>query len=162
MKVLLTGGSSFTGYWFIKELAQAGHEVVATFTQGLEDYTELRGRRVSEIGGHCTPMPNCAFGDDKFLDLVEQASDWDLICHHGAFVRDYKSMDFDVIAAVQSNSNNLKAVLENLSNTGCNKLLLTGSVFEQDEGMGEHPLRAFSPYGLSKGLTAQLFSYWCR
>jgi hypothetical protein len=24
--ILFTGGSSFTGYWFIKELASAGHE----------------------------------------------------------------------------------------------------------------------------------------
>jgi len=31
MKILFTGGSSFTGYWFIKELVAAGHEVVAAF-----------------------------------------------------------------------------------------------------------------------------------
>ena len=33
MKILITGGSSFTGYWFIKELAAAGHEMFATFTR---------------------------------------------------------------------------------------------------------------------------------
>ena len=42
---------------------------------------------------------------------------------------------------------------------GCNKILLTGSVFENDEGAGSRDLRAFSPYGLSKGFTWQLFRY---
>ena len=37
---------------------------------------------------------------------------------------------------------------------GLKGVVLTGSVFEQDEGAGEAPLVAFSPYGLSKGLTA--------
>ena len=40
--------------------------------------------------------------------------------------------------------------------------MLTGSVFEQDEGAGEAPLVAFSPYGLSKGLTAAVVSHRCR
>jgi UDP-glucose 4-epimerase len=34
-------------------------------------------------------------------------------------------------------------------------------VFENDEGLGNPPLRAFSPYGLSKGLTWQVFRYYC-
>ena len=38
--------------------------------------------------------------------------------------------------------------------------MITGSVFEQDEGIGSQPLRAFSPYGLSKGLSWQVFRYW--
>ena len=40
-------------------------------------------------------------------------------------------------------------------------VVLTGSVFEADEGAGDAPLRAFSPYGVSKGLTAHVASYWC-
>ena len=31
MKILFTGASSFTGYWFAKQLASAGHEVFALF-----------------------------------------------------------------------------------------------------------------------------------
>jgi UDP-glucose 4-epimerase len=31
MRILLTGASSFTGYWFVRELAAAGHHVVAAF-----------------------------------------------------------------------------------------------------------------------------------
>jgi UDP-glucose 4-epimerase len=39
--------------------------------------------------------------------------------------------------------------------------VLTGSVFEANEGAGTMPLRAFSPYGLSKGLTAEFVRFYC-
>ena len=38
-------------------------------------------------------------------------------------------------------------------------VVLTGTVFEQDEGAGDAPLRAVSPYGLSKGLTWQYYRF---
>lgn len=162
MKILLTGGSSFTGYWFIKELAAAGHEIFATFTApGPEHYDELRARRVRESIHLCTPVWNCRSGDDAFIELIGREKGWGLFCHHGAFVRDYKSLDFDVMAAVEANTHNLRTVLARLADSGCGKVLLTGSVFEQNEGKGEEPLQAFSPYGLSKGLTREVFRFWC-
>ena len=39
---------------------------------------------------------------------------------------------------------------------GLKAVVATGSVFEPDEGAGAEPRRAFSPYGLSKGLTWQV------
>jgi nucleoside-diphosphate-sugar epimerase len=56
----------------------------------------------------------------------------------------------------------LRAVLEALERGGLSGVVLTGSVFEQDEGAGEAPLVAFSAYGLSKGLTAAVVSHRCR
>jgi nucleoside-diphosphate-sugar epimerase len=41
-------------------------------------------------------------------------------------------------------------------------VVLTGSVFENDEGAGSGTLEAFSPYGLSKGLTWQMFRYYAQ
>jgi nucleoside-diphosphate-sugar epimerase len=93
---------------------------------------------------------------------VKGGKNWDLLCHHGAFVENYRSIDFDVIGAVQSNSNNLQNVLEQLVASNCSKVILTGSVFEQGEGTGDHPLKAFSPYGLSKGLTSDIFTFWAQ
>ena len=40
-------------------------------------------------------------------------------------------------------------------------MLLSGSVFEGGEGAGSQGLPDFSPYGLSKSLTAQMFRYYC-
>ncbi|HOA75634.1 MAG TPA: NAD(P)-dependent oxidoreductase [Phycisphaerae bacterium] len=160
MRVLFTGASSFTGFWFVRELACAGHEVVATFRRGPDEYAdEPRRTRCARLVEYCRPVHGCTFGDDLFVNLVRDAGPWDLFCHHAADVTNYKSPDFDVHAAVANNTRNLDAVLDALRSAGCRRVLLTGSVFEPHEGAGSQDLPAFSPYGLSKGLTAEIFRY---
>lgn len=162
MKILLTGASSFTGYWFVRELAVAGHDVVATFRRRAEEYPdEVRRRRVAGLAGLCRPVVGGSFGDDAFLDLVRTSGPWDVFCCHAADATNYKSMDFDVCAAVAANTRNLPVVLDLLKAGGCSRVVLTGTVFEQNEGLGSEGLRAFSPYGLSKGLTSDVVRYWC-
>ncbi len=162
MRVLFTGASSFTGLWFVRELAAAGHEVTATFRQEPAAYPdELRRRRVALAAGHCRPVYGPAFGDPAFLALLE-GGEFDLLAHHAARVTDYKSPDFDAVGAAAENTRNLRAVLEAAARRGCRRVLLTGSVFEPGEGAGSEALPAFSAYGLSKGLTAQVFAHHCR
>jgi UDP-glucose 4-epimerase len=161
MKILLTGGSSFTGFWFIRELAAAGHAVTAVFRRRAEDYPDkVRRQRVALASKASRPSYGCSFGDARFLALIRDEG-WDLLCHHGADVTNYKSPDFDAVAALRNNTHNLPAVLEALMATGCHRLLLTGSVFEGGEGAGSQGLPDFSPYGLSKALTAQVFRFFC-
>ncbi|HEV8292214.1 MAG TPA: NAD(P)-dependent oxidoreductase [Tepidisphaeraceae bacterium] len=160
MKVLFTGASSFTGFWFVQELSRGGHEVTAIFRRRAEDYTdELRRRRVQALREVCRPVFGVDFGGEKFIELVKQPG-WDVLCNHAADVTNYKSPDFNVAAAVENNTRNLPAVLKALKDSGCSRIVLTGSVFENDEGAGSEQLAAFSPYGLSKGLTAQMFRYY--
>jgi UDP-glucose 4-epimerase len=162
MKILFTGGSSFTGYWFIRELARAGHDVVATFRKRAEEYTdEPRRARVALVLQHCRGVFQCSFGDPQFLDLAGRES-WDLFCHHAADVTDYRSPNFDPVSALGSNTRNIAAVLESLKGKGQARprILVTGSVFENDEAAGSEGLPAFSPYGLSKGFTYQSFRYY--
>jgi UDP-glucose 4-epimerase len=161
MKILFTGGSSFTGTWFLKELAAAGHDVTAIFRKRLEEYPDdVRRQRVALAGRVARAISGCSFGDESFLDLVGEGG-WDLLCHHAADVTNYKSPDFDTIGAVRNNTNNLIGVLRALESAGCGKVLLSGSVFEGGEGAGSQGLPDFSPYGLSKALTAQMFRYYC-
>jgi len=162
MKVLFTGASSFTGYWFVRELIHQGHEVSITLTgEDIDSYQDARKSRVEELCRVCTPIWSCKFGQRTLLDTIEAEGPWDMFCHHAADVTNYKSMDFNVANAVSSNTSNVAQVLRVLSANGCNHIALTGSVFEQNEGAGNGTMRAFSPYGLSKGLTADIFSYWC-
>ena len=159
MKILLTGASSFTGMWFARELARAGHTVVATFQQRPEEYTDtLRKNRVALALDACEGVFSCRFGDAKFLDLAGREG-WDLFCHHSAHTTNYKSEDFELAAALESNTQNIAAVLDTLVKRGCSRVLLTGSVFENDEGAGSEGLPAFSRYGLSKSFTYQAFRY---
>lgn len=162
MKILFTGASSFTGYWFVKELAAAGHKLVMTFRRETDQYDSVRRTRVEMASKAGRTVFRCKFGDEKLMQLIQQEQGWDLLCHHAAEVSNYKSADFDVSAAVQNNTFNARKVLAALAANGCGTVLLTGSVFEAGEGAGSDGLPAFSPYGLSKTLTAQTFVYYAR
>jgi nucleoside-diphosphate-sugar epimerase len=159
MRILFTGGSSFTGYRFVEELSSAGHQVTATFQSKLEAYTGIRLKRVERLLQHCRPVFECSFGSSEFLQTIHEAEGWDVLCHHAADVTNYKSPDFDVARAVAGNTRGLTQVLDGLAQRGCNKIVMTGSVFEQNEGAGPELWKAFSPYGLSKGFTAEIIRH---
>jgi nucleoside-diphosphate-sugar epimerase len=162
VRILLTGASSFTGFAFAGALAEAGHEVVAPLRGREGDYVEgVRARRVAALPRSARVVYECPFGGDRFLELCAEGS-WDLLCHHAAQVGDYRSAEFAIAGALGANTLALPTILNKLRQSGLRAVLLTGSVFEQGEGAGSAPLRAFSPYAVSKGLTAQVFAYWCQ
>jgi nucleoside-diphosphate-sugar epimerase len=74
-------------------------------------------------------------------------------------VGDYRSPDYDLLGAVGANT---RSVAKVLSEARFKAMIVTGSVFEPDEGSGEPPLRAFSPYGLSKNLSYKIFEHFAR
>jgi UDP-glucose 4-epimerase len=160
MRILLTGVSSFTGYWFAKTMSEAGHEVVGTMTGSGKNYEGVRKRRVELLPNICKLVPDAPFGSDAFIKLLREAQ-WDLLCHHGTETANYRSQDFDLSNALLKNTLNPRAVLEAFTKSSGKGVVLTGSAFENDESVGNEPLRAFSPYGLSKGLTWQSFRYYC-
>jgi UDP-glucose 4-epimerase len=160
MRILFTGGSSFTGYWFIKRLQEAGHEVVATLRAPIDSYEGIRRARVEQLQRIATLVPGISFGTSEMIDLIQNGGPWDLLAHHAAEVTDYRSPHFDPIAALVNNSRGLTNVLDALKEGGCRHLLLTDSIFSQGQGRERGP--AFSSYGLSKGLTSDLFDYYAQ
>lgn len=158
MKVILTGASSFTGTWFARSLAARGHDVVAPLPRPGGAYSGLRAARLEALlAAGVRLVWDCPFGSPAFLEL---AGDGEVLCHHAAQVEGYKTPDFDVGAALGANTRNVRAVLALGRTAGWRGVVLTGTVFEPDEGAGEAPLRAFSPYGVSKALTFQVMRYW--
>jgi UDP-glucose 4-epimerase len=160
MKALLTGASSFTGYWFAKALAERGVAVVAPLRGAVHDYSGTRQARVRALAEIAEIAPRIEFGSAEFFALVDR-SGCDILCHHAARAADYRSQDFDVTLALAENTRGFKALSERLAARSFAAVVLTGSVFEPNEGAGTAPLRAFSPYGLSKALTAETIRYWC-
>jgi nucleoside-diphosphate-sugar epimerase len=161
VKILLTGASSFTGYWFAEALAAAGHHVVAPLRGARDSVADHeRSERLRRLADKVELIPECAFGTPAFLEVASSES-FDLLCHHGAEVGDYRNPDYDIAAAVAKNTLSLGAVLKTMSERGIKGVVLTGSYFEYEEGAGSQPLLAFSPYGVSKGLTAQIVRHRC-
>lgn len=160
MRVLLTGGSSFTGFWFAQMLQRSGATIIAPLRGRTSEYAGVRAERVSRLSQLATVVEEAPFGSEAFIRLLHDS--FDALCHHGAQVTNYRTMDFDVVAALADNSLNARRVLEAAGSRGLKAVIVTGSVFEQDEGLGDPPHGAFSPYGLSKGLTWQVFRFWCR
>lgn len=155
MRILLTGASSFTGSWFARELARDGHHVVAVFRGTASSYDGVRGSRVKALDGIVEPVWEAEFGSDRFLDAADQ--DFDLFLHHAAEMMDYRSWDFDALQATAKNTRSGRKLLSRLAERGCKRVMLTGSVFEPYEGVGDAGQRAFNPYGLSKHLTFEWF-----
>lgn len=149
MRVLLTGASSFSGMWIAEALAAAGHEVVAVQRGGA--YADpLRQARMDRVAKAARVVTDAPFGSDAFLAVLNDR--FDVIGLHGAEVGDYKSPDYDMPAAVASNTLNAEAVF---AAAGGARVVLTGTVFEPGEGQGTQPLISFSPYGTAKALTGQ-------
>jgi UDP-glucose 4-epimerase len=155
VKILLTGASSFTGMHFARALADAGHDVTCTLTKGLGDYGGVRKIRISCLPGKLAFYTT--FGSPRFMRLVE-ANGFDVLCHHGAQVGDYRDPDFDVPGAVQLDTNNGRRALIAMKANGLKAVVVTGSTAEPGEGGSE----AMYPYGVAKQATASLFRHWCQ
>ncbi len=152
----MTGGSSFTGLWFARELKARGHELTLTLRRGRGEYEGIRGRRVNllEALGHC--VYGTRFGDPTFLELLQGG--WDLLALHGAEVTNYRSTKFDVAAALASNVHSASEVfLRDIP-----RVIVTGSLFEGGEGAGSDGLPDINPYGLSKRLTSEVLKFYAR
>ena len=91
MKILFTGASSFTGFWFIKTLAAAGHEIICPVTGNLVDYADLRLWRVEQLKSVCRFIPQAPFGSENFLKAIRE-NRFDLLCHHAAEARNTKAL----------------------------------------------------------------------
>ena len=147
-KILLTGGTSFTGLHFARELAGHGFDVTAVCPRPRAAYAalgNLRGRRAALLADAVACVWDAPVGSPRFLDLCA-SRDWAVFCHHAAQVEGYARPDFDAAAAAAANTDNLASSLAAMP--ALRAIVATGSVFEA--GQDGRPI---SPYGLSKQLT---------
>jgi nucleoside-diphosphate-sugar epimerase len=152
MRILITGPTSFSGAYFIEALSKSGHDVVTTFTQSLDSYTGVRRLRAEKAARFATIHEGVSFGDEAFLELVTRES-FDVFCHHGAWTKDYNSIEYDFESAFSTNTRSLNVVCKSLADRGCRKIIVSGSIFEEGDEL-------FSPHGLVKKMTAQTMEFY--
>ncbi len=162
MTILFTGGSSFTGCWFVHELARRGHRVVCTFRSGgPSEYTGSRARRIATLlnAEGVEPWWGASFGDPAFISGCRERK-FDVLCHHASEVTDYKSARFDWAAALSGNTRAGDKIFSALAAHGCGAMIYTGTYFEPDEGADGGSAPAVSPYGLSKKISWEVLRYF--
>jgi nucleoside-diphosphate-sugar epimerase len=156
MRVLLTGASSFSGLWLARALVTAGAVVTAVARGHPERYEPLRRLRIERVARLATTRFEAAFGSAAFLELIGREEPFHVLCLHHAEVGDFRRPDYDALAAARANTAGIEPVLERMRRRGLTRVVLTGSVFEADEGDGDRPLEAIGAYGLAKTLTTQV------
>ena len=108
--------------------------------------------RAQQASHYATVHEGVSFGDEAFLTLLKEES-FDVFCHHGAWTKDYNSMEYDFESAFANNTRSLNLVCKLLADNGCRKLIVSGSIFEEGEEL-------FSPHGLVKKMTAQAMTFY--
>tara|TARA_B100000886_G_scaffold336905_1_gene296566 strand:- start:203 stop:1132 length:930 start_codon:yes stop_codon:yes gene_type:complete len=160
--VLLTGVSSFTGFWFAHKLYEEGFKVVCPLPRKKNDYNDLKLQRLELLNRHVNLIYECPYGSAKFLNLCEDH--YDVLCLHGAYVLDYSSDRFPLTHALSENLKSSEKVLENLFSKGCRRVIWTSSVFEDAVNLND--TQSSKPgwyrYALSKYLSYSAMSELCR
>ena len=68
----------------MKELARAGHQIMAPLQRKKEAYSGLRKERLQLLEKEAEPFFEAPFGSDPFFSLIENLPSVDLFCHHAA------------------------------------------------------------------------------
>jgi nucleoside-diphosphate-sugar epimerase len=163
MRIVLTGGSSLTGYWFAKELKDQGHEVICTLTRGcVQDYSEEKSyMRVQKLAASGMKISwGIEFGTVQFCQLLRKER-VDMLCLHGAHIPDYRSANFNIAESLSKNLFNINEVFTILAKNSI-PFVLTGTYFEPGEGDFGNATEAVSPYGLAKHLISEAFEFYAK
>ncbi len=162
MKIVFTGSGSFTGYWIIKELVSNGHEVYPLFEEKIENTSGVRKIRLGKISKITKCYFGINYGSDVFYEFISSLGKIDVFSQHFFDTKDYKNKDYNIIKSLSNSVGDPIKLFDILSKIDCKKFILTGSSFEEGEGVGDDVLIPFSPYGLSKSISSKIFSYYCK
>lgn len=160
-RILLTGGSSFSGLWIAEALVRRGHQVTAPLRRAHGDYAGLRAERVERLRQVADVAFGEPFGSQGFIARILDAR-FDLLAHHAADIPNYRAADYDVGADVSRNLDGARSVFHALVQSGAVGVVTTGTTFEAGEGGGGPGDLALTPYGLSKTLTLQALKHFAR
>ena len=126
--VLLTGVSSFTGFWFAKELKLKGFNIFCPLPRSENDYNGIKAKRIDNIKRDVKIVFDCSLGEKKFNDLLENP--FEFLCLHGAHVQNYESPKFELLNSLNRNLNEIEFILKKSFVNGCKTVLWTSSIFE--------------------------------
>ena len=162
-RIIFTGGSSFTGYHFIKQLNQNKIKVIVFFSfskKDIDKFNKNKIKRINYIIKHNTCFFECIYGSKNFINTLAKFNQIDIFCHHFAYTKDYNNNNFKFAKSIKVNTLNIDKVLNFLKQKKLKKLIYSGSYFEPNYSRKLNEL--ISPYGLSKFLTGKIIEILCK
>jgi len=124
MNIVITGISSFTGLYFVKELHRRKHNIFGVHQSSLTGYSSPHKERVTAAISYCQRSVQASFGDQVFCSFIQQVP-IDVYCHHGAYTKNYQSPDFPIKLAVENNTRNISSVAQLLKEKNCHSIVIS-------------------------------------
>jgi nucleoside-diphosphate-sugar epimerase len=166
-KILLTGLSSFTGAHIARAFIENGDEVWASLTQTKNSYNDDYVKRRIEFSGVKNFIENAPLGSDNFLKSIQEKK-FNIFINHGASIKGYRSPDFDFRNSFSNSTLKLREIIIALKESGCERVIHSGSMFEPGEGYSQAPgaptteSPAVSIYGVTKNLIWQVLKFFAQ
>ena len=139
--ILMTGGSSFTGFHFAQALLSQGYRLTLTHRKQIAHYAPSYRQRIQQLAPHVR-LVNTYFGSPEFIELADQC---ELVFHHGAQTQFKTGTEREIGAAVEQNTLGLESLLRVNNDI---EFLLSSSYYGGLNSSVNPQL--FGPYGVSK------------
>lgn len=160
MKAVVTGVSSFTGSHIARAFAAAGFETAGLLTGRRASYAGAKAARLAALGGGVELVEEAPLLAPRFLEALDRRPE--VFVHHGTYVDNYRSPDFDVRRAFEVGALPSRPLADALAARGCGVVLMSGTYYEPGEGQGDWPDRGVSPYAVSKAIAWELARFHLR
>ena len=161
MKILLTGASSFTGFWFARELARRGNDVVCPLTKSaLDDYASIRRERLELLARERNVQFVFSAGtqSENLRELVAREH-FDVFCNHAFATLNHQNPNYKMTDALALAVERLDKLMIALRERGCSACVHSGSYFELGESVRSET-GFFTPYALAKSAAWEFVCYW--
>ena len=162
MRVLFTGSSSFTGYYFLKEINKQKIKTFAIFSRNISSYKKNYQKEIlkSELK-YIKPRLNIKFGSPKYLKLIQNEK-IDTICFHH-FIVGNLDKEYKFRVNLKKILKNLEEVIYYLSLNGKTTILYTSSVYQRISAKNSYINdQSRINYGFTKQILFQILKYFCK
>lgn len=162
MKVLFTGGSSFTGYHFLKELNKNKIECHAIFTKKKIFYRLDHQKKILNFEfSHINPYFDIKFGSKKFINLIKEKK-INTLCFHHFLVGDLNKK-YNLNQNLNSLLKNIDKVIYNLSLNTKPSVIYTSSIYQKISLLNGYKLdQSRINYGFAKIIVSNIIRYLCK
>ncbi len=152
-KILVTGGAGYIGSHTVRELMDAGHDVVV--------YDSLEGGHKRAVGKAELVEADLA----EVAQLKAALAGVDAVIHFAAYIRVDESVE-EPAKYFRNNFTNTLVLLEAMRDKGVKELVFssTAAVYGEPEELPvkeDSPAKPINPYGLSKLMAEQAIAWHC-